>query len=185
MTCICCTLRDDLLDEVARLDTTVTVVDAAGLRGLIEAGESLQARGLPAYEGDDRGVADLLVDQIEFADVLVVNKTDMVGAEDLATVEALLTRLMLLDADAMPDAPVAAKPRSGGVDPWAAWWAALSAQPSMAPLLTERAVALSGLNPAEFVASTDWHGEAARRADFTDATVPCRYADHALMAFRR
>ncbi|RKN47553.1 GTP-binding protein [Micromonospora endolithica] len=133
--CICCTLRDDLLDEVARLarlgrfdylliessgisepmpvaatfafgvadgqilddlarlDTTVTVVDAAALRGMIEAGESLQARGLAAYEGDDRGIADLLVDQIEFADVLVVNKTDLIGAADLAVVEALLTRL--------------------------------------------------------------------------------------------
>ncbi|MFI7648789.1 GTP-binding protein [Micromonospora sp. NPDC049460] len=133
--CICCTLRDDLLDEVARLarqgrfdylliessgisepmpvaatfafgmeggqvlddlarlDTTVTVVDAAGVRGMIEAGESLEARGLAAYEGDDRGIADLLVDQIEFADVLVVNKTDLVAADDLAVVQALLTRL--------------------------------------------------------------------------------------------
>ncbi|MFC8851254.1 MULTISPECIES: GTP-binding protein [unclassified Micromonospora] len=133
--CICCTLRDDLLDEVARLarlgrfdylliessgisepmpvaatfafgvedgqilddlarlDTTVTVVDAASLRGMIEAGETLEARGLAAFEGDDRGIADLLVDQIEFADVLVVNKTDLVGPEDLTVVEGLLTRL--------------------------------------------------------------------------------------------
>ncbi|MFI6066679.1 GTP-binding protein [Micromonospora sp. NPDC051227] len=133
--CICCTLRDDLLDEVARLarlgrfdylliessgisepmpvaatfafgvengqvlddlarlDTTVTVVDAAGLRARIEAGETLEARGLAAYEGDDRSVSDLLVDQIEFSDVLVVNKIDMVAPEDLALVEALLTRL--------------------------------------------------------------------------------------------
>ncbi|MEV5823612.1 GTP-binding protein [Micromonospora haikouensis] len=133
--CICCTLRDDLLaevarlarlgrfdylliessgisepmpvaatfafgveggqvlDDLARLDTTVTVVDAAGLLAMIEAGESLEARGLAAYEGDDRGIADLLVDQIEFADVLVVNKTDLAGAADLKVVEALLTRL--------------------------------------------------------------------------------------------
>jgi G3E family GTPase len=133
--CICCTLRDDLLDEVARLarsgrfdylliessgiseplpvaatfafgveggqvlddlarlDTTVTVVDAAGLRAMIEAGDTLEARGLAAYEGDDRGIADLLVDQIEFADVLVVNKTDLITSGDLAVVEALLTRL--------------------------------------------------------------------------------------------
>ncbi|WP_432953806.1 GTP-binding protein [Micromonospora haikouensis] len=133
--CICCTLRDDLLaevarlarlgrfdylliessgisepmpvaatfafgveggqvlDDLARLDTTVTVVDAAGLLAMIEAGESLEARGLAAYEGDDRGIADLLVDQIEFADVLVVNKTDLISAADLTVVEALLTRL--------------------------------------------------------------------------------------------
>ncbi|MDG4811052.1 GTP-binding protein [Micromonospora sp. WMMD1120] len=133
--CICCTLRDDLLDEVARLarlgrfdylliessgisepmpvaatfafgvedgrvlddlarlDTTVTVVDAAGLLARVEAGETLEAGGLAAYEGDDRSVSDLLVDQIEFADVLVVNKTDLVAPENLAMVEALLTRL--------------------------------------------------------------------------------------------
>ncbi|AVT37013.1 GTP-binding protein [Plantactinospora sp. BB1] len=133
--CICCTLRDDLLDEVARLarqdrfdylliessgisepmpvaatfafgvedgqvlddiarlDTTVTVVDAASLFDRIEAGETLEQRGLAAYDGDDRSVSDLLVDQIEFADVLVVNKTDLVTADDLAVVEALLTRL--------------------------------------------------------------------------------------------
>ncbi|MCO1594060.1 GTP-binding protein [Micromonospora sp. RHAY321] len=133
--CICCTLRDDLLNEVARLarrgrfdylliessgisepmpvaatfafgvedgrvlddlarlDTTATVVDAAGLRSMIEAGETLEARGLAAYDGDDRGIADLLVDQIEFADVLVVNKTDLLTPGDLAVVEALLTRL--------------------------------------------------------------------------------------------
>ncbi|MFF0819826.1 GTP-binding protein [Micromonospora haikouensis] len=82
-----------VLDDLARLDTTVTVVDTAGLLAMIEAGESLEARGLAAYEGDDRGIADLLVDQIEFADVLVVNKTDLVGAEDLVVAEALLTRL--------------------------------------------------------------------------------------------
>ncbi|MEV4490044.1 GTP-binding protein [Micromonospora coxensis] len=133
--CICCTLRKDLLDEVARLarqgrfdylliessgisepmpvaatfafgvedgqvlddlarlDTTVTVADAAGLLARVEAGETLQARGLAAYEGDDRSIADLLVDQIEFADVLVVNKTDLVAPDDLALVQALLTRL--------------------------------------------------------------------------------------------
>lgn len=133
--CICCTLRDELLDEVARLarldrfdylliessgisepmpvaatfafglesgptlddlarlGTTVTVVDAAGLLARIEAGESLEGRGSAAYEGDDRSVADLLIDQIEFADVLVANKTDMVAPADLAVVQAMLTRL--------------------------------------------------------------------------------------------
>ncbi|WBB78510.1 hypothetical protein O7606_20100 [Micromonospora sp. WMMD882] len=55
----------------------------------------------------------------------------------------------------------------------------------MAPLLTERTATLSGLCSAECVASTDWHGEAARPAGFTDATVPYQYAGHALMAFRR
>ncbi|MCR3748918.1 GTP-binding protein [Lentzea californiensis] len=117
--CICCTLREDLLDSVgelarsgrfdtilvestgvsepmpvaatfewtfsdgtslsdhARLDTMVTLVDAAGfLRELAK--------------GD---VSDLLVDQAEFADVLVVNKTDLVTSGQLATLDAVLRRL--------------------------------------------------------------------------------------------
>ncbi|WBB48520.1 class I SAM-dependent methyltransferase [Verrucosispora sp. WMMA2044] len=92
---------------------------------------------------------------------------------------------LLLVSDAMHDAPVSSKSQSGGMDPWTLWWAALSAQPSMAPLLTERAVTLSGLKSAEFVASTDWHGEAARRAKFGETAVLHLHAGHALMAFRR
>ncbi|MEU4689855.1 GTP-binding protein [Actinoplanes sp. NPDC023714] len=134
--CICCTLRDDLLGEVAalagqgrfdyliiessgiseplpvaatfafgiddqdrvladvaRLDTMVTVVDAPHLIAQIDAGESLEARGLAAFDGDDRTIADLLVDQLEFADVIVINKTDLVAAAELRRVEALVTRL--------------------------------------------------------------------------------------------
>ncbi|RKR87849.1 G3E family GTPase [Micromonospora pisi] len=82
-----------VLDDLARLDTMVTVVDVAQLIAQIDAGESLEERGLAAYDEDDRTIADLLVDQIEFADVLVVNKTDLVEPAELATVEALLTRL--------------------------------------------------------------------------------------------
>ncbi|MFI6762399.1 GTP-binding protein [Micromonospora sp. NPDC050417] len=82
-----------VLDDLARLDTMVTVVDAAHLIAQIHAGESLEERGLAAYDEDDRTIADLLVDQVEFADVLVVNKTDLVEPSELATVEALLTRL--------------------------------------------------------------------------------------------
>jgi G3E family GTPase len=70
-----------------------TVVDAPRLIGQINAGESLQRRGLSAFDGDDRTVADLLVDQIEFADVIVVNKTDLVTPGELVRVEALVTRL--------------------------------------------------------------------------------------------
>lgn len=82
-----------VLADLARLDTMVTVVDAPNLIAQIDAGESLEERGLSAYDDDDRTIADLLVDQIEFADVLVVNKTDLVDPAALVTVEALLTRL--------------------------------------------------------------------------------------------
>ena len=133
--CICCTLRDDLLEEVdrlaredrfdylliessgisepmpvaatfafprddgatlgdlARLDTMVTVVDAAGFLPELEGGDGLAERGLDQYEDDERTVSDLLMDQIEFADVIVLNKLDLVEAESADRLRATLTRL--------------------------------------------------------------------------------------------
>ncbi|MFF4321212.1 GTP-binding protein [Streptomyces sp. NPDC001568] len=133
--CICCTLRDDLLEEVdrlaregrfdylliessgisepmpvaatfsfprddgatlgdlARLDTMVTVVDAANFLPELAGGDELTARGLDQYEDDERTVSDLLMDQIEFADVIVLNKLDLVGPDDLARFRATLARL--------------------------------------------------------------------------------------------
>ncbi|EFL18739.1 GTP-binding protein [Streptomyces sp. C] len=133
--CICCTLRDDLLEEVdrlaregrfdylliessgisepmpvaatfsfprddgatlgdlARLDTMVTVVDAANFLPELAGGDELTARGLDQYEDDERTVSDLLVDQIEFADVIVLNKLDLVGPTEVARLRATLARL--------------------------------------------------------------------------------------------
>ncbi|MFB7299233.1 GTP-binding protein [Streptomyces rubiginosohelvolus] len=133
--CICCTLRDDLLEEVdrlaregrfdylliessgisepmpvaatfsfprddgatlgdlARLDTMVTVVDAANFLPELEGGDGLVERGLDQYEDDERTVSDLLMDQIEFADVIVLNKLDLVVAEDADRLKAALLRL--------------------------------------------------------------------------------------------
>ena len=133
--CICCTLRDDLLQEVSRLaqegkfdylliestgisepipvaqtftfedeegvslshisrlDTMVTVVDAASfLRDYNEA-ESLQSRGESLGEEDNRTVTYLLIDQIEFADVIVLNKLDLVTKEQAEKVEAIVKAL--------------------------------------------------------------------------------------------
>ncbi|MFG3716031.1 class I SAM-dependent methyltransferase [Micromonospora sp. NPDC047730] len=92
---------------------------------------------------------------------------------------------LLLVADAMPEAPVSPRRQGCGTDPWIAWWTRLAEEPVMAPLLNERRAALSGLDPAEFVAPADWHGETARRAGFTHATALHQRAGHALMAFRR
>ncbi|MEP0963478.1 MAG: GTP-binding protein [Roseobacter sp.] len=114
--CICCTLRDDLLDEVrrlsqegrfdylliestgiseplpvaatfefrdehgeslsdvARLDTMVTVVDAVNLLHDYSSHDFLSDRGETLGEEDERTLVDLLVEQIEFADVVVLNK---------------------------------------------------------------------------------------------------------------
>ncbi|MFD4131294.1 GTP-binding protein [Streptomyces goshikiensis] len=133
--CICCTLRDDLLEEVdrlaregrfdylliessgisepmpvaatfsfprddgatlgdlARLDTMVTVVDAANFLPELAGGDELTARGLDQYEDDERTVSDLLMDQIEFADVIVLNKLDLVGPSEVSRLRATLSRL--------------------------------------------------------------------------------------------
>ncbi len=133
--CICCTLREDLLDTVgelarsgrfdmiliessgisepmpvaatfewtfedgtslsdhARLDTLVTVVDAAGFLAELVRGDLLVERDLEAVDGDERSISDLLVDQVEFADVLVLNKIDLVSPDGLGRVETVLRRL--------------------------------------------------------------------------------------------
>ncbi|MCP3820645.1 GTP-binding protein [Streptomyces sp. A3M-1-3] len=133
--CICCTLRDDLLEEVdrlaregrfdylliessgisepmpvaatfafprddgatlgdlARLDTMVTVVDAAGFLPELAGGDGLAERGLDQYEDDERTVSDLLMDQIEFADVIVLNKLDLVAPDEAVRLQATLARL--------------------------------------------------------------------------------------------
>jgi G3E family GTPase len=133
--CICCTLRDDLLREVARLagegrfdylliestgisepvpvaqtftftdeagtsladvarlDTMVTVVDAVNFLEAYWAGEGLKERGQALGEDDLRTVTDLLVEQAEFADVIVLNKVDLVDAAGLVAVEGALRAL--------------------------------------------------------------------------------------------
>ncbi|RYG51726.1 GTP-binding protein, partial [archaeon] len=65
------------LSDVARLDTCVTVVDALNFFEDYNARDKLQDRRVAAHETDARTVVDLLTDQIEFADVLIVNKVDL------------------------------------------------------------------------------------------------------------
>ncbi|WP_448663429.1 GTP-binding protein [Sphingomonas sp. CJ20] len=133
--CICCTLRDDLLQEVralaeagrfdylviestgiseplpvastfsfrdeagvslgdvARLDTMVTVVDALNLLNDYSSRDFLADRGEALGEEDDRSLVSLLVEQIEFADVVIVNKASAVAPEQLATVKKLVASL--------------------------------------------------------------------------------------------
>jgi G3E family GTPase len=133
--CICCTLREDLLKEVAalaregrfdylliestgiseplpvaetftfedesgttlasvaRLDTMVTVVDAGTFLDEWRNADDLQDRALALNEDDERTVVDLLVDQVEFADVIVINKIDRLDEEELAALEAVLHHL--------------------------------------------------------------------------------------------
>lgn len=134
--CICCTLREDLLQEVeklanagrfdyiliestgigepvpvaqtfvyqdeelgidlskvCRLDCMVTVVDANRFWSDFSSGETLLDRKQGASEDDLREVVDLLIDQIEFCDVLIINKCDMVTEEQIQELEGVLRKL--------------------------------------------------------------------------------------------
>src|SRR5690606_20262013 len=73
----------DSLSDVARLDTMVTVVDAANLLKDYSSQDFLRDRGETAGDADDRALVDLLVEQIEFADVVVLNKVSDTPARDL------------------------------------------------------------------------------------------------------
>lgn len=79
---------------MARLDTTVTVLDAFNILPNLDTAEFLSDRyGEDIVPEDERTISDLLVDQIEFADVLVINKTDMVDAKGLGRIRNLLRSL--------------------------------------------------------------------------------------------
>lgn len=69
------------LSDVAHLDTMVTVVDAANLLSNYHCRDLLRDRDTPRDEEDERTLAELLVDQIEFADVIVLNKVTAAGPE--------------------------------------------------------------------------------------------------------
>jgi G3E family GTPase len=133
--CICCTLREDLLEEVtklakdgrfdylviestgiseplpvaetftfadedgislsdvASLDTMVTVVDAVNFLKDYDEAKYLQDTGESLGEEDERSVADLLVDQVEFADVILISKTDLATTADTQRLVAILKTL--------------------------------------------------------------------------------------------
>lgn len=133
--CICCTLREDLLEEVgklakegrfdylliestgiseplpvaetftfrdeneqsladiARLDTMVTVVDGMNCLLDYQAAESLASRGETLGEDDERSITDLLIEQIEFADVILISKIDLISSREREELMAILERL--------------------------------------------------------------------------------------------
>jgi len=81
------------LSDVARLDTMVTVVDAANwLRDYIES-QSLRERNIAMNDQDYRTLNDLLVDQVEFANVIVINKVDLVSEHELGQLKDILRHL--------------------------------------------------------------------------------------------
>ncbi len=132
--CICCTLREDLLETVdalakeqkydylviessgiseplpvaatftyeieganlsniTKLDTMVTVVDASNFLERIKSTETLKDKGQEISEDDERSVIDLLTEQVEFANVIVINKIDLVDKEKLVQIKAIIRSL--------------------------------------------------------------------------------------------
>lgn len=91
------------LADIARLDTLVTVVDAVNFLADFEAAQDLAERGESLGEDDERSVADLLIEQVEFCDVLVVSKTDLVTSQQLQRLMAILrslnSRARIIQAD--------------------------------------------------------------------------------------
>ncbi|MDQ0061044.1 GTP-binding protein [Paenibacillus harenae] len=81
------------LSRLCNLDCMVTVVDAYSFWHDYSSGESLLERSQAASEDDTRSVVDLLIDQIEFCDVLILNKCDLVAEEDLEELEGVLRAL--------------------------------------------------------------------------------------------
>jgi len=81
------------LTSKTRLDTMVTVVDANRFWHDFASGETLLDRTKATDEGDPREVVDLLIDQIEFANVIVLNKVDLVGKVDVIELKAVLHKL--------------------------------------------------------------------------------------------
>ena len=81
------------LSDVATLDTMVTVVDAVNFLKDYDEAKYLQEAGESLGEEDERSVADLLVDQIEFADVLLISKTDLVETSEVERLKAILKTL--------------------------------------------------------------------------------------------
>ncbi len=81
------------LSDVASLDTMVTVVDAVNFLKDYDNAQYLQDTGESLGEEDERSVADLLVDQVEFADIILISKTDLAEASEVERLTAILKTL--------------------------------------------------------------------------------------------
>ena len=89
------------LSDVARLDTMVTVVDAANFLNDYEQANYLKDSGESLGDDDERSVADLLVEQVEFCDVILLSKTDLVEEEQLQQLYGIL-RILNAEAEIVP-----------------------------------------------------------------------------------
>jgi len=81
------------LGDLARLDTMVTVVDGPAFLPELGSEDDLVDRSIGVDETDERPIAGLLIDQVEFADVIVINKVDLIDSDGLERIERLVARL--------------------------------------------------------------------------------------------
>lgn len=81
------------LSQVSRLDTMVTVIDGANFLEDYQRSQRLSERGESLGDDDERTLSDLLIEQVEFADVLVVNKLDLISTSQHKELEAILKAL--------------------------------------------------------------------------------------------
>ena len=83
----------ECLSDCAELDTMVTVVDAANFMKDFGSWDDLNDRKMGLSEEDDRNIVDLLVDQVEFANVIILNKTDLVTEQQLSQLKQIICHL--------------------------------------------------------------------------------------------
>lgn len=98
------TFRDEngvSLSDIAKLDTMVTVVDAVNFLRHYQEAPSLKEAGEALGEDDERNVADLLADQIEFANIVLISKIDLIAGDEIANLKAILHSLNP-DAEILP-----------------------------------------------------------------------------------
>ena len=81
------------LSDVAQLDTMITVVDAVNFIRDYEEAKYLQEIGESINDEDQRSIADLLIDQIEFANVILISKTDLIDSQTLGKVTSIIKTL--------------------------------------------------------------------------------------------
>jgi G3E family GTPase len=81
------------LQELTRLDTMVTVIDAANFLTHFRGSETLKERSIALGEEDERTLADLFINQVEFANLIVINKKDLVSVEERDELHAILHKL--------------------------------------------------------------------------------------------
>jgi len=81
------------LSDTSRIDTMLSVIDASRFLQDVESSDRLNERETGADETDERTIVDLLIDQAEFANVIVINKCDLVSDEELVRLEKVLYRL--------------------------------------------------------------------------------------------